>query len=99
MLAVVSTTSALAKVISSDPIKTISIRVKGVTCSSDLKTIAANVEKVNGVNRCQAVKEGPTSTFEVIFDSSVVTKKQIHSAIEATAGCKNPNDRPYKIKL
>lgn len=81
-----------------DSAKTATIKVKGVTCSHDLKTIGGNVEKLKGVSYCKAEKAGPTTQFEVKFNPALVTEKEIYAAIEATAGCQNPNDRPYKVK-
>lgn len=81
-----------------DNLKTAVVKVKGITCSMDLKTISANVEKLNGVSTCKAGKQGTTTTFEVIYNPKFVTEKEIFSAIENTGGCENPNERPYKIK-
>lgn len=75
------------------------IKVKGITCASDVKTIASNIERMKGVISCKPGKQGTTTTFEVRFDNSVVTEKEIHATIENTAGCENPQDRPYKVKL
>lgn len=82
----------------SDSTKTITVKVKGITCSNDLKTIASNVEKIKGVSYCKSGKMGPTSTFEVKFNTHLISEKEIHSTIENTGGCENPNDRPYKVK-
>lgn len=79
--------------------ETLTTKVKGVTCSSDLKTIAASVEKLEGVTACITGKAGPTSTFEITYDPAVIKVAAIHAAIENTGGCKNPADRPYTIKL
>ncbi len=78
--------------------KTINVKVKGVGCSADIKSISANVEKLDGVSSCKSIKKGATTTFEVVLLSSLVTEESIHAAIEGTGGCKNPNDRPYKVK-
>ena len=78
--------------------KTITVKVKGVSCSMDLKMISANVEKLEGVKSCKTAKKGATTKFEVKMNPSLVTEKEIHTAIENTGGCKNPNERPYKIK-
>ena len=78
--------------------KTISVKVKGVGCSKDIKSISANVEKLDGVSSCKTLKKGATTTFEVILSPSMVTEEAIHAAIEGTGGCENPNDRPYKVK-
>lgn len=77
----------------------ITIKVKGVTCAMDLKTIASNVEKLDGVSRCKPMKEGAVSTFEVAYNPLKVSEKAIYAAVENTEGCENPADRPYKVKL
>lgn len=81
-----------------DSVKTITLKVKGITCSTDLKTIAANVEKIKGVNSCKAGKMGTTSSFEIKYNPALVTVKEINTTIENTGGCENPNDKPYKVK-
>ena len=78
--------------------KTLNTKVKGITCSSDLKTISANVEKLEGVNACIAGKTGPTTKFEIAYDPALVSEQDIVTAIQNTAGCEDPNDRPYKVK-
>ncbi len=91
-----STSTAFSQ--STDNTKTVTLKVKGITCSTDLKTISANVAELNGVSSCKTGKMGPTSSFVIEFNPTLVSEKEINSAIENTAGCKNPNDRPYKIK-
>lgn len=81
-----------------DSLITVTVKVKGITCSMDLKMIAANVEKVNGVSSCKAGKQGTTTTFEITYHPFVVTEKEIFAAIENTGSCENPDERPYKIK-
>lgn len=76
----------------------ITIKVKGVTCHNDLNTLKQNIEKLEGVSKCEVLKGGATAKFEVEFDPSVVTEEEIHAAIENTGGCKNPSEKPYKVK-
>tara|TARA_A100000171_G_scaffold20501_1_gene18894 strand:- start:9441 stop:9788 length:348 start_codon:yes stop_codon:yes gene_type:complete len=78
--------------------KTLTTKVKGITCSTDLKMISANVEKLEGVTTCKAGKTGPTTTFEIAYNPSVITEKDIKTAIEKTGSCENPDERPYKVK-
>ncbi len=78
--------------------ETIKIKVKGVTCSSDLKRISANVEKVNGVSKCRSIKQGSTSVFEVQWNTAVANRKEVNEAIETTVDCEDPNKYPYKVK-
>ena len=82
-----------------DNSKIISVKVKGITCSMDLKTIAANLEKLQGVSSCKSTKGGATSVFDVAFNPLLISEKEIYKVIENTGGCENPNDRPYKVKL
>ena len=81
-----------------DSTKTITTKVKGISCSTDLKIISANVEKLKGVNTCKAVKTGPTTTFEISYNQSLVSEEEIYSAIQNTGSCENPDERPYKVK-
>ena len=77
---------------------TITIKVKGVTCSNDLKTLADNVKELKGVSDCKTGKMGPTSVFKITFNPALVSTKEIYKAIENTGGCSDPNERPYKVK-
>ena len=77
---------------------TITIKVKGVTCSNDLKTLSDNVKLLMGVSDCKPGKAGPTSVFKVTYNPALVSAKEIYKAIENTGGCSDPNDRPYKVK-
>lgn len=79
-------------------LKIATVKVKGITCATDVKTIAANVEKVNGVSSFVAEKQGPTTTFEVKYNPALITEEEIFVAIESTQGCKNPNEFPYKVR-
>jgi len=82
-----------------ETVKTINVKVKGISCSTDLKMIAANVEKLEGVSSCKTAKKGTTTTFKIKMNAALVTEKEIHAAIENTGSCENPNERPYKVKL
>ncbi len=77
---------------------TITIKVKGVTCSNDLKTLSDNVMLLKGVSACKPGKAGPVSVFKISFNPALVDTKQIFKAIENTGGCSDPDDRPYKVK-
>ena len=81
-----------------DSLKTATIKVKGITCSMDLKMVSANVEALKGVSSCKSGKQGTTTTFDVKYNPALVTEKEIFAAIEGTGSCENPDERPYKIK-
>lgn len=90
--------TATAAIIEATTIKTSAVKVKDVTCKNDLVSITESVEKLKGVSTCKADKTGPTTTFQIKFDSSLVSEKEIFAAIMATPGCENPKDRPYTVK-
>ncbi|MCY7309234.1 MAG: hypothetical protein SGI96_11755 [Bacteroidota bacterium] len=81
-----------------DTATTITIKVKGVTCKNDLVTLSDNVKELKGVTDCKPGKMGPVSEFQIIFNPALVGTKEIYKAIENTAGCSDPKDRPYKVK-
>jgi copper chaperone CopZ len=85
---------------STETIKTLTakVKVKGVTCATDIKTLTTNIEKLDGVTACIPGKHRPSTSFEIMYDPSLISEEEIHAAIEITAGCKNPDDRPYQIK-
>lgn len=83
---------------STDTVTTITVKVKGVTCSNDLKTLSNNVKDLKGVAECKSGKAGPVSEFQITFNPALVGTKEIYKAIENTGGCGDPNDRPYKVK-
>jgi copper chaperone CopZ len=98
-----STTATLAQSVTesvpvADQITTLSTKVKGITCETDLVTISANIEKLDGVRACKTGKAGPTTKFEIAYNPAVTTEEEIYTAIQNTGGCENPNDRPYKVK-
>lgn len=77
---------------------TITIKVKGVTCSNDLKTLSTNVKELKGVSDCKPGKAGPVSVFKITYNPASVTIAEIYKAIENTGGCSDPNEKPYKVK-
>lgn len=83
---------------STDSLKIATIKVKGINCSMDLKMISANLQKVKSLSSCKAEKQGTTSTFEVKYNPTRVSEKEIFAAIENTGSCENPDERPYKTK-
>ncbi len=97
-----TSTEATAIPVATEAIETekiIKVKVKGVGCSRDLKAIATSVANLEGVNLCETLKKGATTTFEVTYNPSIATEKMIYSAVENTPGCSNQTARPYKVKL
>ncbi len=90
--------SATEKTQIADSTKTITTKVKGITCSTDLKMISTNVGKLKGVTTCKTGKTGTTTTFEIAYNPFLISEKEIYTAIENTGSCENPDERPYKVK-
>lgn len=81
-----------------DSLVTATVKVKGITCSTDLKMISASVEKLQGVTSCKAGRQGTTTSFLIKYNPAVIAPQEIFTAIENTGGCENPDERPYRIK-
>lgn len=79
--------------------KTILVKVTGVGCSTDVRTIAANIEKMDGVSSCAIIKKAAVTRFEVNFNPAIVTEHEIHARVEDTPGCSNQKSRPYQVKI
>lgn len=98
IMSTISTKSFAGKLLLPTTDSTITIKVKGVTCSNDLKTLADNVKELKGVSDCKPGKMGPTSVFKITYNPALVSTKEIYKAIENTGGCSDPNEKPYKVK-
>jgi len=80
-------------------VQTIKLKVGGIDCSGDIEDTQKVVSKMNGVTACKQLgKTSATSVFEVSFDPSVVSEKDIRKVVEDTPGGDNPNKKPYKVK-
>lgn len=78
---------------------TVTLKVGGVTCGHDLKTLSERLKSFDGVYNCETVgKRGVKTNFKIDYNPAVISEKDIRLAFETTPGCKDPNDRPYKVK-
>lgn len=104
LIIVLSTLASTAFTQTAEPINSmetevdVSVKVKGITCAADVEMLSGNIRKLNGIISCVPKKKGPVTTFQIQYQSSLVNIEEIHSAIENTEGCKDPKDRPYKVK-
>lgn len=81
-----------------DSLSTTQVKVKGITCATDLKMIATNVQKLPGIVSFTPGKQGTTTVFELQYNRYLVSEKEIQAAIENTGSCELPDERPYKVK-
>ena len=83
----------------SQNLQTIKIKVTGITCKGDCKDIQESIGQLNGISATRQIgKPSATSVFEITFNPTLVTEKQIHKSVEDTPGCDDPEKRPYKVK-
>ncbi|MEM1215249.1 MAG: heavy-metal-associated domain-containing protein [Bacteroidota bacterium] len=94
-----NTTAATEAPTAVSMVQTTTVRVKGVSCSTDIKTIKNKVSEVKGIISCETIKRGAITHFEVKYYPSIVSLDTIHQAVEQTPGCKGPDDLPYRVKL
>ena len=81
-----------------DTVKTVT-KVKGITCSSDLPIITKNVKEVKGITTFESVsKPGPTTSFKVVYNPSIVSYEDLVKAVEGSPSCDFPDQKPYKVK-
>lgn len=82
-----------------DSVKTVTLKVKGITCGSDLPIINKNVKLVEGVASCESVgKVGPTTSFKIAYNPLLISEKDIIKAVEGSPSCDFPDQKPYKVK-
>jgi len=95
----IAQTASVADTQEQENLKILTIKVKGVGCMTDVKTISENVEKLDGVASCEIIKKGAVTSFSIKMNPALISEKEIHARIEDTPGCKNPDDRPYSVKI
>ena len=80
--------------------KSITIKVTGINCGGDIIDIQKKVSELKGVTSVDpAKKPAATTVFLVKYNAALTTEKDIRNAVENTAGCSDPDSRPYKVKL
>lgn len=79
-------------------LKTVEIKVKGITCAMEPGNISKSVMKIEGVESCELKgKAKAKSVFVVTYNPDVVSVKQIKDAVCCTASCEDPNKKPYSV--
>jgi copper chaperone CopZ len=82
-----------------DSVKTVTVKVSGITCGNDLKIISNNVQKKNGVVSCASIgKTAPTTTFEIKYNPAIIPIDSIYNVVENSPSCDFPDQKPYKVK-
>ncbi len=82
-----------------DSLKKITIQVSNLHCNNDMPTIKKRLLNEEGIDEVAFTPiEGETSVFTVSYHTSATSREQIEKAIEATPGCDDPEEKPYKVK-
>lgn len=82
-----------------DSLRTVKLKVSGITCQGDILMIETAVEDNVGISECKQVgKVSGTSSFQVVFSPSRISEAEIVKAIENTPSCDHPKEKPYRVK-
>lgn len=75
------------------------LKVSGLNCGNDLKTLVNKVADLKGVNLCEPVgKLGAKTKIKVQFDEKTISLDDIKKALESTPSCTSESVFPYKVK-
>lgn len=82
-----------------DTLKIATIKIKGISCSMDLPIIKKKLVNEDGIDDITYSEvKSDAVIFTVKYHTSIITEKQIRTAIENAPACDNPNEKPYKVK-
>lgn len=87
-----------AQTATTDGVKTAVIKVNNLHCNGDMPTIKKRLLNQDGVEDVKFTeREGERSTFTITYHSSATTETNIEKAIEATPGCDDQSETPYRV--
>ena len=82
-----------------DSVKTAVIKVGNITCKGDMPTIKKQLLNQEGIDEVSFTDMADqSSTFTILYHSSVTGRKQIEKIIETTPGCDDKSTTPYRVK-
>lgn len=82
-----------------DTAKTITLKVTNLHCNNDMPTIKKRLLNADGIDEVSFTGiSGQTSTFTIVYHTTVTSRDEIEKAIEATPGCDNKDETPYRVK-
>lgn len=90
--------SSQAQTATTDSLKTAVIKVNNLHCNGDMPTIKKRLLNQEGVEEVTFTdRDGVRSTFTITYHSSATTEASIEKAIEATPGCDDQSETPYRV--
>jgi len=82
-----------------DSVLTVVIKVKNLHCNNDMPTIKKRLLNAEGIDEVQYTdRKNEVSAFTITYHSAATSKEKIEQVIEATPGCDNKNETPYRVK-
>ena len=82
-----------------DSIKTAVIKVGNLGCNGDMPTIKKQLLNQEGIDEVTfTARTDMSSTFTILYHSSVTDRRKIEKIIETTPGCDDKNSTPYRVK-
>lgn len=91
------TSTGLAQ--TSDSLKTITVKVGNLHCGNDMPTIKKSLLNQDGIDDVKFTDiANESSVFTISYHTAATDQDQIEKAIEATPGCDDKSETPYKVK-
>ncbi|MBX2905841.1 MAG: hypothetical protein KF744_07380 [Taibaiella sp.] len=82
-----------------DTAKTITVKVTNLHCNNDMPTIKKRLLNSEGIDEVSFTGiSGQMSTFTIVYHTSATGRQEIEKTIEATPGCDNKEETPYRVK-
>lgn len=83
---------------SADTLKSFTFEVKNLHCDGDMPAIQKNLLNQEGIDEVSFTKrKKQASVFTVLFHTAATRPEQIKAAVENTAGCDAPDEKPYRV--
>jgi len=95
--AALSINTATAQAI--DTVKKITIKVTNLHCGNDMPTIKKNLLNQDGIDEVVFTDlSRESSMFTITYHTSVTSREVIEKVVEATPGCDDDKETPYRVK-
>lgn len=82
-----------------DSVKSYTVKVINLHCDGDMPAIKTQLLNQEGIDDVSFTgRNGTASTFTVTYHSAASSEASIDKSIEATPGCDDKRETPYRVK-
>lgn len=82
-----------------DTLKTVTIEVSNLHCDGDMPTIKKQLLNGEGIDDVTFTdRKKLASSFTITYHTAATSPEKVKAAIENTAGCDAPDEKPYRVK-